>query len=171
MQKEKLSAYEKKDPFKSKLEEELGAVRVDKMADRNQINGPTCNDEESVDDALQRIGGQDHVSVDSPVVSHTAHRDAEGAVGHCEGATYQSWSVDLPVGHEPIKANSVSMTFFEVIRKEGAVVLRQVDTKEKVNMNLEHNYDTANDLLDSDTVGHAPWECLLLKGSARRNPT
>ena len=54
---------------------------------------------------------------------------------------------------------------------EGAVVLRQVDTKEKVNMNLEHNYDTANDLLASDTVGHAPWECLLLKGSARRNPT
>ena len=39
---------------------------------------------------------------------------------------------------------------------EGAVVLRQVDTKEKVNINLEHNYDTANDLLDSDTVGHAP---------------
>jgi hypothetical protein len=165
----------------SKLEQ--GAVRVDIMADRNQVTGPTYND----DEALQRIGVQDSASDDSPVVAHRAlrvkHRvmwlksqgrisemlrNAEGAVG---GAKHQSWSVDLTVGHEPIKANGVSMTNFEVIRKEGAVVLRQVDTKEKVNMNLEHNYDTANDLLNSDTVGHAPWEGLLLKRSARGNPT
>jgi hypothetical protein len=214
LQKEKVSAYKKKGPFKSKLmaiqnlllfygieeqkhdkmkwlmEEEQGAVRVDKMADRNQINGPTCNDEESNDDALQRIGGQDSVSVDSPVVAHRALRvkhgvmwmkshgrisgmlkDAEGAVGHCEGATHQSWSVDLPVGHEPLKANSDSMNNSEVIGMEGAVVLRLVDTTGKVNMNLEHNYDTANDLLRSDTVEHAPWDRLLLLGSARNYPT
>jgi hypothetical protein len=98
-------------------------------------------------------------------------KDAEGAVGHCDGAKHQSWSVDLPVGHEPLRANGDSRNNFEVIRKEGAVVLRLVDTKGKGNMDLEHKYDTANDLLGSDTVEHAPWEGLLLLGSARDYPT